>query len=160
MRAMSDSPPATDGRTGIPGWRVVLAFLAIAGGIALAVIIVGTIAIRGSDTGSTPKTAPEAAARAAVLDYSEALNARDAVRLVALMTGNGLFQRWNARTTAELEARLASLTADDRTEEMRVTSIRVNGDRALVTTRFQWRGQDQEAVFRLLLVDGRWLVDG
>jgi hypothetical protein len=36
----------------------------------------------------------------------------------------------------------------------------VNDDRALVTTRFQWRGQDQEAVFRLVLVDGRWLIDG
>ena len=157
---MSDAPPSTDGRAGIPGWRVVLAFLAIAGGIALTVIIVGTIAIRGSDTGSQPNTAPEAAARTAVLDYTEALNARDADQLAGLMTANGLFQRWNARTTAELEARLASLTDEDRTEDMRVTSIRVNDERALVTTRFTWRDQDQEAVFRLLLVDGRWLIDG
>jgi hypothetical protein len=157
---MSDAPPSADGRAGVPGWLVVLAFLAIAGGIALAVIIVGYIAIRASDTGSQPKTAPEVAARAAVLEYTEALNARDAVALAPLMTENGLFQRWNARSTEELQARLASLTDDDRTGEMRVTSIRVNDDRALVTTRFQWRGQDQEAVFRLVLVDGRWLVDG
>lgn len=156
---MSDASPPTEGRAGIPGSRLVLAFLAIAGGISIAVIVVGVLAIRANDERGKPANAPEQAAEAAVFSYIEALNARDAARLATLLTNEGLFQRWNATSAGELQARLATLTDDDRTEEVIVTSIRVSDDRAIVTTRFQWRDQDQEAVFRLALVDGRWLID-
>jgi hypothetical protein len=161
MHARSDAQPSTDGRQGVPGWRVVLAFLAIACGIAVTVIVVGVIAIRSSvDEGGDPMSRAETAARATVEDYVAALNDRDAERLLPLLTDAGLRAQLRVASAAELPPRLAALTAADRIDELRVTSVRVSGRRAVVTTRFQWRDQDQEAAYRLVLVDGRWLIDG
>jgi len=161
MRALFGAPPSLLGGhgDGVPGSRVVLALLVGAAAVAGVVVLVAVVATRGSD--GEPEVAPqEAALRDTVGQYVDALNDRDAGRMLPLLTDQGLRRQLRVSDQVELPARLAELTDADRIDELRVTSVKISGDRAVVTTRFQWHDQYQEAVYRLVRRDGRWLIDG
>ncbi len=156
--SQANAPSLPRERSGVPGSRVVLALFG-AGVVMLAVMLTLTL-VFVADEGDIAETCREqAGVCSAVASYVDALNAHDALALEAVLTERGMQSTLRAASGPELEQRLAGLTADDRIQELRITSVRVSGDSAITTIRYSWRDQDLEAAYRLVRVDGSWRID-
>ena len=156
MQATIESTPAQTGRR-LPGYRVVLAVFLV--GLAVGGLVILTGVIMGGNAEEDLICKPDPAACATVRDFADALNAGDSARVEPLVTDHFMATRLRSDSSNELTAWLSGLTDEMRLEEFRVTTISVGEDQAFVTARFVVDGFDQEAKYRLVKVDGRWLID-
>jgi hypothetical protein len=109
----------------------------------------------------------EAAARAATEQFIAALVTGDGGAIASLMSPKAqgeLLQaarRWklDVATPAEAAARIWGGPWTALLDEVRVDDVRIDGDRATVTYSHLTYGRDEDDLFRLHEVDGRWLVD-
>lgn len=154
------SPAPAPRRARIAGQRLIVMLLAGAVVVAAIVILVGLIVVRGAGE-SEAACADQPAVCAVVRDYVDAINDRDAGRVLALVTDNGLRNLLKVSSGEELEERLATLSSVDQITSVRITSVSVQDSTATALAQLQREDQDTESplVLRLVWRDGRWLVD-
>ena len=157
MHAASEVKPI-EGARRLPGYRVVLAVFAVGGAVAALVILMGVL--MGGSADEDLICRPDPAACATVRDYAQAFNSGDSARVQALFTERGMQRLLSSDSSAQLRARLDALTDNQRLEDFRVTTLSAGEDEAFVNVRFVSDGYEFEAKYRLVLQDGRWLIDG
>jgi hypothetical protein len=156
MQATIESTPAQTGRR-LPGYRVVLAVFLV--GLAVGGVVILTGVIMGGNAEEDLICKPDPAACATVRNFAEAFNASDPARVESLVTERFMETRLRSDSSTELTAWLSGLTDEMRFEEFRVTTVSAGEEEAFVTARFVVDGYDYETKYRLVKVDGRWLID-
>ena len=150
--------PLTDeGR--VPGSRVILAV----GGVAVAIsAVVITAFMLFADVPNDPDVAcvetPQVCGT--LRDYAAAWNGRDAGGMLTLMTDRGLRSVLEVTSEEELIESFSDLPRTDLIEELRITSITLDGDTAEVRIQYSRLNQPFDDAYRLVQSDGRWLIDG
>ncbi len=158
MSATTNATPLAGQTRTLPGKRLVLSVFAVAAVIAGLVVAVALIAIQ--DRVDDPVCNPEPAVCTAVNDFVDAFNSGDAARLQELVTAAVMPDLLQSSNADELEARLAAMTDEERIDDFRVTAMVAEGDAATVTARLTVDGFQQEARYRLTMIDGRWIISG
>lgn len=95
-----------------------------------------------------------------VREYAAAWNSRDAEGMAGLMTERGLLAVLNMTSMEELAANLDQLPATDIIERLQITAVSATEETAVVRLRFTRLNLGRDLEFRLVLSDGRWLIDG
>ncbi len=149
-------PPADTGRT--PGYRVVLAVGGVAFTIAAVIIAFAFLVDIPSDPDAPCVEAPQVCNT--LRDYAGAWNGRDAGEMLTLMTDRGLRAVLRVTSEEELIEGFRDLPQTDLIEELRITSIRLDGDTAEARIQYSRLNQPFDDAYRLVRSDGRWLIDG
>ena len=150
-------PLTNDGR--MPGSRVILAV----GGVAVAIsAVVITAFVLFADVPNDPDVACVETPQLCdtLRDYAAAWNDRDAAEMLALMTDRGLQTVLRVASKEELIESFSDLPRTDLIEELRITSITLDGDTAEVRIQYSRLNQPFDDAYRLVQSDGRWLIDG
>ena len=149
--------PLTDeGR--VPGSRVILAV----GGVAVAIsAVVITAFVLFADVPNDPDVAcvdtPQLCDT--LRDYAAAWNNRDAGGMLTLMTDRGLQTVLRVASEEELIESFSDLPRTDLIEELRIASVTLDGDTAEVRIQYRRLNQPFDNAYRLVQSDGRWLID-
>ena len=150
-------PLTNDGR--VRGSRVILAV----GGVAVAIsAVVITAFVLFTDIPNDPDVACVETPQICdtLRDYAVAWNDRDAGEMLTLMTDRGLQSILRVASAEELIESFGDLPGTDLIEELRITSITLDGDTAEVRIQYSRLNQPFEDAYRLVRSDGRWLIDG
>ena len=162
MRPSGESeppPPPNDERQRLSGQQFVVVAFAISIGVAAIVVFVAAFAVAGrGDADTTCQEEP--AVCTAVLDYTAALNERDADGLLNVLTDSGLRSLLDVTSEEELEQRLQLLSPADRMEDIEITQMSIESDSAIVIAVFTQRDEEFTAIYLLVRSDGRWLING
>ena len=146
-----------DGR--VPGSRVILAVGGVAAAIS-AVVIAAFVLF--ADVPDDPDVAcvdtPQLCDT--LRDYAAAWNNRDAGGMLTLMTDRGLQTVLRVASEEELIESFSDLPRTDLIEELRIASITLDGDTAEVRIQYRRLNQSFDDAYRLVQSDGRWLIDG
>ncbi len=151
-------PASSDHGRRVAGSRLVLAVFGVAVAIAGLIILLAVVL-------DTP-TDPDVACQQTPLpcdtmrDYAAAWNDRDAERMRPLLTDRGLRTVLEVASEEELAQNLDALPGGDIIEELRITSVTVDGDTAEVRIEFSRLNQAFDQAYQLVQSDGRWLIDG
>lgn len=150
--------PLTDeGR--VPGSRVILAV----GGVAVAIsAVVITAFVLFADVPDDPDVACVETPQLCntLREYAAAWNDRDAGEMLTLMTDRGLQTVLQVTSEEELIENFSDLPRTDLIEELRIASITLDGDTAEVRVQYRRLNQSFDDAYRLVQSDGRWLIDG
>ncbi|MCH8065697.1 MAG: nuclear transport factor 2 family protein [Chloroflexi bacterium] len=146
-----------DGR--VPGSRVILAV----GGVAVAISAVVIAAfVLFADVPNDPDVAcvetPQVCGT--LRDYATAWNNRDAGGMLTLMTDRGLQTVLRVASEEELIESFSDLPRTDLIEELRIASVTLDGDTAEVRIQYRRLNQSFDDAYQLVQSDGRWLIDG
>lgn len=95
-----------------------------------------------------------------VREYAAAWNDRDAERMAGVMTERGLRAVLDVASMEELAANLDQLPATDIIELLQIASASATGETAVIRLRFTRLNLGRDEEFKLVLRDGRWLIDG
>jgi hypothetical protein len=128
-------------------------------GLAVGGLVILTGVLMGGNAEEDVICKPDPAACATVRDFAEAFNAGQSGQVEGLVTDHFMATRLRSDSSTELTAWLSGLTDEMRFEEFRVTTVSAGEEEAYVTARFVVDGFDQEAKYRLVKVDGKWLID-
>jgi hypothetical protein len=80
--------------------------------------------------------------------------------MLALMTDRGLQAVLRVASEEELIESFSDLPRTDLIEELRITSITLDGDTAEVRIQYSRLNQSFDDAYRLVQSDDRWLIDG
>ena len=143
----------------MPGSRVILAV----GGVAAAVsAVVVTAFVLFADVPNDPDVAcvdtPQLCNT--LRDYAAAWNDRDAGEMLTLMTDRGLQTVLRVASEEELIENFSDLPRNDLIEELRIASVTLDGDTAEVRIQYRRLNQSFDDSYQLVQSDGRWLIDG
>ena len=142
----------------VPGSRVILAV----GGVAVAIsAVVITAFVLFADVPNDPDVAcvdtPQVCGT--LRDYATAWNNRDAGGMLTLMTDRGLQTVLRVASEEELIESFSDLPRTDLIEELRIASVTLDGDTAEVRIQYRRLNQPFDNAYRLVQSDGRWLID-
>ena len=151
-------PPASGGHgRRVAGYRLVLAVFGVAATIAGVIILLAVVV----DTPSDPDVACQQTPLVCdtMRDYAAAWNDRDAGRMRSALTDRGLRTVLEVASEEELVQNLDALPPGDIIEELRITSVTVDGDTAEVRIEFSRLNLAFDQAYQLVRSDGRWLID-
>ena len=151
-------PPASGGPgRRVAGYRLVLAVFGVAATVAGVLILLAVVV----DTPSDPDVACQETPLVCdtMRAYATGWNNRDAGRVRSVMTDRGLRTVLEVASEEELAQNLDALPGGDLIEELRITSIAVDGDTAEVRIEFSRLNQTFDQAYQLVRSDGRWLID-
>ncbi len=151
-------PPASGGHgRRVAGYRLVLAVFGVAAAVAGVIILLAVVV----DTPTDPDVACQQTPLVCdtMRDYAAAWNDRDAGRMRPLLTDRGLRTVLKVASEEELVQNLDALPQGDIIEELRITSVTVDGDTAEVRIEFSRLNQTFDQAYQLVRSDSRWLID-
>ncbi len=154
---IEEPQPLTNGG-GTPGHRVVLAVGGVAFAIAAVIIGIALLVDIPNDPDVPCVETPQVCDT--LRDYAVAWNGRDADQMLTLMTDRGLQTVLRVTSEEELIESFSDLPRTDLIEELRITSITLDGDTAEVRIQYSRFNQPFDDAYRLVQSDGRWLIDG
>ena len=150
-------PLSDEGR--VPGSRVILAVAGVAAAVSAVVV---TAFVLFADVPNNPDVAcvdtPQLCNT--LRDYAAAWNDRDAGGMLTLMTDRGLQTVLRVASEEELIENFSDLPRNDLIEELRIASVTLDGDTAEVRIQYRRLNQSFDDSYRLVQSDGRWLIDG
>ncbi len=152
-----ETQPLADGGR-VPGSRVILAVGGVAFAIAAVIIVIALLVDIPNDPDVPCVETPQLCDT--VRDYAVAWNDRDAEEMLTLMTDRGLQTVLRVASEEELIENFSDLPRTDLIEELRITSISIDGDTAEVRIQYSRLNQPFDDAYRLVQSDGRWLIDG
>ena len=143
----------------MPGSRVILAVAGVAAAVSAVVV---TAFVLFADVPNNPDVAcvdtPQLCNT--LRDYAAAWNDRDAGGMLTLMTDRGLQTVLRVASEEELIENFSDLPRNDLIEELRIASVTLDGDTAEVRIQYRRLNQSFDDSYRLVQSDGRWLIDG
>ena len=153
---MAETPPSVERR--ISGRALVFlvggASAAVGGVVLLLALLVGS----RTDVDVACEEAPVICAT--VREFAQALNERDAEQVMTLLTEQGLPNVLEVESAEELADELRARPQGDIIEQLQITSISIDGDRAEVRARFLRLNLRYNDAYLLVRNGDGWLIDG